>query len=63
MNGLSIEELITKASEEKVRIEVEITPDEYGRVTQRITIEPWKPIEYVCPHQIGVKRGDSDAVN
>ena len=36
MNGLSIEELITKAHEEKVRIEVEITPDEYGHVTQRI---------------------------
>ena len=40
MNGLSIEELITKAHEEKVRIEVEITPDEYGHITQRITIEP-----------------------
>lgn len=68
MNGLSIEELITKelitkAHEEKVRIEVEITPDEYGHVTQRITIEPWQPIEYLCPHQVGVKRGDSDAVN
>ena len=63
MNGLSIEELITKAHEEKVRIEVEITPDEYGRVTQRITIEPWQPIEYLCPYQVGVKKGDSDAVN
>lgn len=63
MNGLSIEELITKAHEEKVRIEVEITPDEYGRVTQRIAIEPWQPIEYLCPYQVGVKRGDSDAVN
>lgn len=63
MNGLSIEELITKAREEKVRIEIEITPDEYGHVTQRITIEPWKPIEYVCPHMIGVKRGDSDEVD
>ena len=63
MNGLSIEELITKAHEEKVRIEVEITPDECGRVTQRITIEPWQPIEYLCPHQVGIKRGDSDAVN
>ncbi len=63
VNGLSIEELITKAREEKVRIEVEIAPDEYGHVTQRITIEPWQPIEYLCPHQIGIKRGDSDAVN
>ena len=41
VNGLSIEELITKAREEKVRIEVEIVPDQYGHVTQRITIEPW----------------------
>ncbi len=63
MNGLSIEELITKAREEKVRIEVEIVPDEYGRVRQSITIEPWQPIEYFCPHQVGIKRGDSDAVN
>ena len=47
MNGLSIEELITKAHEEKVRIEVEITPDEYGHVTQRIKIETWQPIEYL----------------
>lgn len=47
MNGLSIEELITKAHEEKMRIEVEIVPDQYGHVTQRITIEPWQPIEYL----------------
>ena len=60
MNGLNIEELITKAREEKVRIEVEIAPDGYGHVTQRITIEPWTPFEYVCPHMIGVKRGNSD---
>jgi hypothetical protein len=63
MNGLSIEELITKAREENVRIEVEITPDQYGHVTQRITIEPWQPFEYVCPRMIGLKRGGSDEVN
>ena len=50
MNGLSIEELITKAHEEKVRIEVEITPDEYGHVTQRITIEPWEQFDPKCPY-------------
>ena len=56
-----IEELITKAHEEKVRIEFEIVPDQYDHVTQRITIEPWQPIEYLCPHQVGIKRGDSNA--
>ena len=50
MNGLSIDELITKARTEKVRIEVEITPDEHGRVTQRLTVEPWVPYEPKCPY-------------
>ena len=35
MNGLSIEELITIAREDKVRIEVEITPDEGCRLWGR----------------------------
>lgn len=52
MNGLSIEELIVKAAKENVRIEVEITPDSYGSVIQRITIEPYVPYEPKCPYGV-----------
>jgi hypothetical protein len=50
MNGLSIEELITKAHEEKVRIEVEITPDHMVQTIQSQNYVnqwglPYKPIE------------------
>lgn len=50
MNGLSIEECIRKVREEKVRITVEITPDGYGTVRQRIEIEPWEPYQPYCPY-------------
>lgn len=49
MNELNIEELIKKAREENVRIEVRITPDEYGRVSQELTVEPFIPYEPKCP--------------
>ena len=50
MKGISIDELIKKAHEENVRIEVEIMPDSYGYATQRITIEPFVPYEPHCPY-------------
>lgn len=55
MNGLSIEECIRKAREEKVRITIEITPDEQGRVTQRMEVEPWEPYQPYCPYNYFVK--------
>lgn len=33
-------EMVAKA---KVRVTVEMTPDENGRVIQRVEIEPWEP--------------------
>lgn len=50
MKLFSIDELIKKAHEENVRIEVEITPDICGNEMQRITIEPFVPYEPHCPY-------------
>lgn len=55
MNELSINELIKEANEERVRITIEITPDGYGTVRQRIEIEPWEPYQPYCPYNYFVK--------
>lgn len=47
---ITIAELMDKAQAEKLRIEIEIQPDEYGRPIERISIEPWVPFESKCPY-------------
>lgn len=60
INNITIDELIQKAHEENVRIEVEITPDPYGHAVQRITIEPFVPFEPACPYSYKVKHKDDE---
>lgn len=50
MIGLTLAEIAEKVKAEKVRITVEITPNEDGTVTQRIEVEPWEPFEMKCPY-------------
>lgn len=54
MKGISeeitIRELIEWAKRDKLRIEVEIEPSEYGPLRRRITVEPWAPYQPYCPN-------------
>lgn len=50
MNGLTLAEIAEKVKAKKVRITVEITPNEDGTVTQRMEVEPWEPFEMKCPY-------------
>ena len=47
--GLTVAELCQLAQEKRVRIEVEIIPEEVIGVRRNITIEPWEPYEPKCP--------------
>lgn len=51
MNGLTLAEIVEKVKTKKVRITVEITPNEDGTVTQRMEVEPWEPFEMKCPYE------------
>ena len=41
-----IEEIIKQVIDNKVEIELELTPDR-----QTLTVRPWKPFEYTCPYK------------
>ena len=50
MNGMTLKEIVEQVKKEKVRITVVITPDEYGRVSQHLEVEPWESFEMKCPY-------------
>ena len=50
MNGMTLEQIVQRVSKEKVRIIVDITPNENGSVTQHLEVEPWEPFEMKCPY-------------
>lgn len=47
---ITTRELIEWAKRNKLRIEVEIEPSEYGPLRRRITVEPWAPYQPYCPN-------------
>ncbi len=51
MNGITLEQIAEKVTKEKVRITVDITPNEDGTVTQHIEVEPWEPFKMECPYK------------
>lgn len=50
MNGMTLEQIAERVAKEKVRIIVDITPNEDGSVTQHLEVEPWEPFEMKCPY-------------
>ena len=51
---ITILELIEKARKEKVRIEISVEPNEYGRTNRKIEVEPWEPYTPVCPYGVPI---------
>ena len=50
VNEMTLKEIVEQVKKEKVRITVVITPDEYGRVSQHLEVEPWESFEMKCPY-------------
>lgn len=50
MMNITLEELIEKVKNEKVRIMVDISPNDGGGIVQHLEIEPWEPFEMKCPY-------------
>lgn len=50
INGIELKQLTERVAREKVRIIIDITPNDDGTVTQHIEIEPWEPFEMKCPY-------------
>ena len=60
MEGITLAEIAEKVKTKKIRITVEITPNEYGTVTQHIEVEPWEPFKLEeCVYR---EREDREAV-
>lgn len=51
MNEMMLEQIVKQVIKEKVRITVDITPNEYGTVTQHLEVEPWEPFKMECPYK------------
>lgn len=50
MNGMTLEQIVEQVITKKVRIIIDISPNEYGTVTQHMEVEPWEPFEMKCPY-------------
>ena len=59
----SAEELIKLSRQEKVQIEILFEPDGYGKVSRRMTIQPWEEYHPYCPQGVPIvtvkERGES----
>ena len=51
MTGITLEQIVKQVIKEKVRITIDITPNENGSVTQHIEVEPWEPFQMKCPYK------------
>lgn len=51
---ITIEELAEIASKKKLRIEINIEPNGYGQVYEKVEIEPWEKYEPYCPHGVPI---------
>lgn len=51
MNEMTLEQIVKQVIREKVRITVDIMPNEDGSVTQHLEVEPWEPFEMKCPYK------------
>lgn len=51
MSRITLEQMVEKVAKEKVRITIDITPNEDGTVTQHIEVEPWEPYKMECPYK------------
>lgn len=58
LNKISYEEflsiLISKAVKDQVEIDWTTNPE-----GSSISIRPWKPLQYVCPHQVDCNNGEN----
>ena len=50
MDGTTLEKIVERVKNEKVRITVDITPNEDGTVMEHWEVEPWEPFEMKCPY-------------
>lgn len=55
MNGMTLNQIAKQVIKDKVRIIVDITPNEDGTVTQHLEVEPWEPFQMKCPYKDNAK--------
>lgn len=51
MNEITLNQIVERVKKEKVRIIIDITPNEDGTVTKHLEVEPWEPFKMECPYK------------